>query len=223
MYNLYHYPLCPFSRLIRMIMNEKEIRYNLTIEHYWERRPGFALFNPAFEVPVLVDEEKSIIIAETSAIYEFLEQMYPDKPLLGNDPYESAEVRRLAHWFSYKFYREVTQYIINERILRSYLKQGEPNSAAIRAAKSNIFYHIDYITFLLSRRQWIAGDQITLADYSACAQLSVLDYLGDVPWSHSPAVKEWYAIMKSRPSFRPLLKDQIPGFAPSKQYSNLDF
>ena len=71
--------------------------------------------------------------------------------------------------------------------------------------------------------KWLAGDALSLADIAAAAHLSAIDYLGDVPWSDHEVAKEWYARIKSRPSFRPLLTDHIPGLAPPKHYTDLDF
>ena len=99
----------------------------------------------------------------------------------------------------------------------------EPNSWALRAAFLNISYLLQYITYLTERRLWLAGSQMSLADLTAAAHLSCLDYLGDVPWDDHPEAKDWYARIKSRPSFRNLLTDHIPGLPPPKHYGNLDF
>ena len=70
---------------------------------------------------------------------------------------------------------------------------------------------------------WLAGDDFSLADIAAAAHISCVDYLGDVPWSDYPGAHDWYARVKSRPSFRPLLADHIPGLPPPKHYADLDF
>ena len=64
---------------------------------------------------------------------------------------------------------------------------------------------------------------MTLADLSAAAHLSALDYISDVDWNRSQNLHEWYAKIKSRPSFRSILADQIPGFPPPPHYADLDF
>jgi glutathione S-transferase len=76
---------------------------------------------------------------------------------------------------------------------------------------------------LAERRRWLAGDSLSLADVAAAAQLSSVDYLGDVPWEGHPEAKDWYVRLKSRPSLRPLLKDHIAGVPPPKHYADLDF
>ena len=136
---------------------------------------------------------------------------------------ERAEVRRIVDWFDDKFNKEVTENLVGEKVMKRFLGLGAPDSKAIRAGHSNISTHLSYISYLVERRKWLAGNELTLADITAAAHLSAIDYLGDVPWDDYPSAKEWYVRIKSRPSFRPLLSDYIPGAPPSKHYANLDF
>lgn len=219
---LYHFPLSPFSRKVRVMLGEKQLEFDLVIEHFWERRREFLAMNPASQVPVLVEPDKQFY-ADSTAICEYLEEQYADHSLIGKDIGQRAEVRRIASWFNNKFYYEVTKYLLDEKIFKHYRRQGAPDSSAIRAAKHNILYHMDYIAHLMKHRKWMAGEFFSLADITAAVHLSVLDYLGDVPWEHNKQVQEWYALVKSRPSFRPLLQDRIAGFTPPPYYANLDF
>ena len=219
---LYHLFLSPFSRKVRIALGEKALPFELVAEKVWERREEFLGLNPAGEVPVFIDEDGSSF-ADSSAICEYLEEAYPEPALLPGDPVARAEVRRVTAWFDLKFNREVTQHLVGEKVLKRFLGRGEPDSRAIRAGKANIHYHLDYVSFLAERRNWLAGDHFSIADIAAAAQVSALDYLGDVPWrDHEPA-KDWYARIKSRPSFRPILSDHIPGLKPPKHYADLDF
>jgi len=156
-------------------------------------------------------------------IAEYLEEVYPDRPLLGATATARAECRRLIAWFDLKFNREVTYNLVEEKMMKRFLGLGEPSSQAIRAGYANIRYHLDYIGYLTDRRKYLAGDDFSLADIAAASHLSALDYLGDVPWNDFEPAKEWYARVKSRPSFRPILGDHIPGAAPPKHYADLDF
>ncbi len=219
---LYHLWLSPFSRKIRVVLKEKNLDFTMKVEKVWERRPEFLALNPAGDVPVLIEPDGTVL-AEANAIAEFLDEVYRDKLLIGINALDRAEVRRLTQWFDGKLNREVTDPLVGEKMMKRFLGLGEPNSGAIRAGKANLAYHLDYITFLVERRRWLAGDHFSLADITAAAHLSALDYLGDVPWdAHEPA-KEWYARIKSRPSFRPLLADHIPGAPPPKHSADLDF
>ena len=222
MYTLYHFPLCPFSRKLRVLLKEKGITFELVTEEFWERREKFVSLNPAVQVPILVESEGKVF-CDSQAIAEYIDERYTENTLIGITPEVRAEVRRLTNWFDSKFFQEVTKHILYEKIIRYFSKTGQPNSGAIRAGKTNISGHLEYISFLVGQRKWLAGDTLSLADIAAASHLSVLDYLGDVPWAHYPDAKDWYALIKSRPSFRPLLADRVPGFSPASYYSNLDF
>lgn len=219
---LYHFALQPFSRKVRIVLREKHLEFDLQDEKPWERRDAFLTLNPAGEVPVLVEPDGSSLIGST-AICEFLDEVYPDPPMLGATPLGRAEVRRLVAWFDVKFYREVTTNLLEEKIFRRLAGLGGPESQALRAGSANIHYHLDYIAWLTDRRTWLAGDDFSLADAAAAAHLSALDYIGDVPWARHAEAKDWYARVKSRPSFRPLLADHLPGVSPPRHYADLDF
>jgi glutathione S-transferase len=164
----------------------------------WDRRPQFLALNPAGQVPVLVEDD-GLVLAESTAICEYLEDSTAKPVLLGTTPRARAEVRRLVAWFDLKFDREVTRNLVGEKMMKRFLGLGEPNSAAIRAGHANLPVHLDYISYLAERRSWLAGDQMSLADIAAAAHLSCLDYIGDVPWAKYPVAKDWYVRLKSRP------------------------
>lgn len=222
MRTLYHLWLSPYSRKVRIALKEKKLDFELRVEKVWERRPEFLAINPAGQVPVLIDEDGTAIV-DSAAICEYLEEVYPEPSFLGRTPQERAEVRRLVAWFDLKFGNEVMQNLVGEKMMKRFLGLGEPSSAAIRAGTHNIRYHLDYIGYLAERRNWLAGENFSLADIAAGAQISAVDYIGDVPWDQHPRAREWYARLKSRPSFRPLLADHIPGAPPPAHYANLDF
>lgn len=224
MRTLYHTPLSPYCRKVRILLREKELEFDLVQESFWERRPEFFALNPAGEVPVL-QEEDGELVSGGYPIMEYLEEAYRDnnKRYIGSSISERAEVRRIVDWFDRKFDAEVTQNILFEKVFKRLMSYGEPQSEAIRAGKRNILYHLDYIAYLTGDQQYLTGDGITLADITAAAHLSALDYLGDVPWEHNPKAKEWYAIMKSRPSVRAVLADRIPSVRPPAHYENPDF
>ncbi len=222
MRTLHHFPLQPQSRKVRLLLREKLLECDLIVERPWERREEFLRLNPAGETPILIEDNGQVLIGDY-AIAEYLEETYPDPPMIGREAKERAEIRRLIHWFDTKFHREVTQHLLDERIMKRLTGRGQPDSSAIRAGKINIGIHLAYISWLVERRNWLAGAELSLADLTAAAHLSAIDYLGDVSWSEYPVAKEWYARLKSRPSFRPLLADHWPGTIPPSHYADLDF
>ncbi|MBX6373452.1 MAG: glutathione S-transferase family protein [Acetobacteraceae bacterium] len=219
---LYHLPLSPFSRKVRLALAEKRIPFDLRVERVWERREEFLTMNPAGTVPVL-KEDNGLAIADSYAICEYLDEAYPDLPLLGRTLAERAEVRRLVAWFDGKFNAEVTRNLLYEKQMKRLMGRGTPDAAAIRAGHANLRPHLDYLGWLAESRAWLAGSSLTLADLCAAAHLSALDFIGDVDWSLNEAAKDWYARIKSRPCFRPLLADRVTGVTPPPHYADLDF
>ena len=222
MRTLYHLWLSPYCRKVRIALGEKGLEAELEVEKVWQRRADFLAINPAGTVPVLIEGDGEVL-AESTPICEYLDEVYPDPPLIGLDPAGRAETRRLVSWFDLKFGPEVTHNLVDEKLMKRFMGMGEPDSAAIRAGNHNIHYHLDYIAYLTERRKWLAGAAFGLADIAAGAHVSAVDYLGDVPWEKHDGAKDWYARVKSRPSFRPLLADHIPGIPPPKHYADLDF
>jgi glutathione S-transferase len=227
MLTLLHHPLCPLSRYVRLILNEYGLETRLVEERFWERREEFLLLNPAGEIPVLVQDEAPSVPGAT-IIAEYLHEMRGGEAGLMPAPgAERVEVRRLASWFNDKFHSEVSGPLVTERVFKRHMTReqggGPPDTNVLRAARNNIRYHLAYIGWLVQARDWLAGDRLSYADLAAAGHLSSADYLGEVPWSESEAAKNWYARVKSRPSFRPILADTLAGLPPAKNYANLDF
>jgi len=116
MFRFYHAPFSPFCRKVRLVLSEKKLEFELIEEKYWEKRSDFLILNPSGQVPVL--QNKNIILAESSAICEYLNEKYPVAELLPVDPEGRAEARRLMFWFDDKFNREVTRKLFYERITK---------------------------------------------------------------------------------------------------------
>jgi glutathione S-transferase len=230
MLTLFHHPFCPHSRFIRLTLGEYGIAVRAVEERVWERRQEFLVLNPACTTPVLV-EEGHPAVPGAAIIAEYLDETRGAElggaRLLPPQGAARVEVRRLISWFSDKFFAEVSGPLTTERLYKRYMPAsaggGSPESEVIRAARYNIGYHLSYVGWLARTRHWLAGERMSYADLAAAAHLSAADYLGDVPWSEDEAAKTWYARIKSRPSFRPLLNETLPGIPPSPTYADLDF
>ncbi len=228
MARLFHLPLDPFCRRVRLALGEYGAQADLIEERPWEQREGFLAMNRSGLLPVFVDDDKTVA-AGIEAVSEYVDETRggPDNSLLGKSPAERAETRRLIAWFDVKFHHEVSAPVLGEKIVRRHLPKeaggGAPNMNRVRSGLAHIRAHMEYIGELAESRNWLGGDDITLADLAAAAHLSSLDYLGDVPWRESPAAKSWYQRIKSRPAFRPLLVDKIRGMPPPRTYTDLDF
>ncbi|MDE9450029.1 glutathione S-transferase family protein [Aliiroseovarius sp. Z3] len=221
MNRLFHVPLSPFCRKVRLSLAEKKIEVELVEEKYWERSSDFLRRNPAGKVPILKMDGQ--LLTESGPICEYIEERFPDPALLPADPDGRYEVRRLVSWFDDKFHNEVTSNLLYERVNKKVMGAGYPESRNIKAGAKAIKFHLDYMGWLLEQRRWLAGNTMTLADFAAAAHLSSLDYISDVDWNRNENVREWYAKIKSRPAFRSILADQIPGFPQPPHYADLDF
>lgn len=221
MLELIHLPLCPFGRKVRLVLAEKKIDARLVTASPWTMGDEIYDINPAGQLPVLIDGERAI--PESNAIMEFLEETHPEPRLLPGGPSERAETRRLIAWFDLKFDREVTSRVLGEKVHKPLKRAGEPDMGRIRTGIQNLNIHMDYIGYLVNRRNWLAGGELSAGDFAAAAHLSCLDYVGVVPWAKYPDAKDWYARVKSRPAFRGLLADRVPGFIPADHYTDLDF
>jgi glutathione S-transferase len=230
MLTLFHHTMSASSRFIRVALSEYGEAFTLTEEKPWERRRDFLAMNPAGTLPVLI-AERGQNIAGAMIIAEYLDEtrgaIKRERRLLAEDPFERIEIRRLTDWFLVKMDSEVTRHLVRERVFKLLMSEqeggGAPDSAALRAARANIKQHLKYLNWLSGTRDWLAGSRLSYADMAAAATLSVLDYMGEVPWSEIPQTKEWYMRLKSRPSFRPLLQDRVRGVSPSSHYTDLDF
>lgn len=218
---LYHSMLSPFCRKVRLVLAEKKIEVELVEERYWENPPDLKRRNPAGKLPVL--RHRGTMLAESQAIVEYLDEVVPEPSLMPKQPLERHEVRRLCAWFDDKFNAEVTQPIMTERVWKKVMRSGYPDSRAVKDGLRAIKEHMDYLASLLEERRWLAGGGISLADFTAAAHFSCLDYISDVDWDRSEAVRVWYATIKSRPAFRSVLADQLPGIHPAPHYAELDF
>jgi glutathione S-transferase len=223
MWQLLQFPLCPFSRKVRLQMGEKGIAYSLMRENPWEHRDEFLYMNPAARTPVLIDPARNLTLADSVAIGEYIEEVGDTAPMISGSAAYRAEIRRLTAWFDQQFYGDVTAPLLHERMKKRVVYRQPPDSTVLREAMRLANGHLDYIDYLIDHRAWMAGPTMSMADLAAAAQISVADYLGGIDWSGHEQTKSWYSMFKSRPSFRPLLSERMEGITPPPYYEQVDF
>jgi glutathione S-transferase len=228
---LTHFKLCPFSRSIRLALAELGIDHSLAEELPWAWRRELLALNPSGDLPVL--ELDGLVLSGAYAISEYLGEVVrrsaPGDRTLdlfpGSDE-DRSEVRRLVDWFHRKLDGEVTREMLRAKVegrMRPELSHLPPDPELVRALRSNLRYHLGYVSYLADQRRWLAGEELSFADLAGAAHLSALDYLDEVPWDGFPAARDWYVRLKSRPSFRAILVDRLPGIIAPAHYSLLDF
>ena len=223
MWQLYQFPLCPFSRKVRLLLGEKGVGYELVRESPWLRRDEFMDMNPAGQTPVMVDPTRNILLIDSTAICEYFEETVEQASMINGTAANRAETRRLVSWFDHQFYHEVTAPLLHERMIKRVVHRAAPDAKVLREAMKAAIGQLDYIDFLLDHRTWIGGATMGLADLAAAAQISVADYLGGIDWKGHDQAARWYRGFKSRPSFRPLLSERMEGITPPSYYDDVDF
>ncbi|KJV70657.1 glutathione S-transferase [Orientia tsutsugamushi] len=222
MRKVYYYPLCPFSRQLRIILKEVDSVFTLIKEEFWLKKKEFITLNPNGKLPVLI-ETSGLVVYDIFTIIEYLREIEPNFYFICNEPEKNVAIRKLFTWFNDKFYHEVTKIILDEKLIKFLKNYGSPRSDLLKIAKTSQKAHFNFIANLLQSNSYLAGDQVTIADIAAASHISVIDYFNEVIWDYYPSVKNWYVLIKSRPSFKPLLQDYTPGFLPPKYYAELDF
>ena len=223
MWQLYQFPLCPFSRKVRLLLGEKGVGYDLIRESPWARRDEFMDMNPAGQTPVMADPSRNLLLIDSSAICEYFEETVEQASMINGTAANRAETRRLVAWFDHQFYQEVTAPLLHERMIKRIVHRAAPDAKVLREAMKAAIGQLDYIDFLLDHRTWIGGATMGLADLAAAAQISVADYLGGIDWKGHEQTARWYRGFKSRPSFRPLLSERMEGIVPPSYYDDVDF
>lgn len=223
MWQLYQFPLCPFSRKVRLLLSEKGVGYELWRENPWEGRDEFRNMNPAGSTPVLHLAERNLTLIDSRAICEYFEETVEKNPMINGTATNRAEIRRLVALFDENFFDDVTAPLLNERMKKRIVLRQSPDSTALRQAMKLAHEHLDYIDYLLDNRPWLAGATMSLADLAAAAQISVADYLGGLDWSNHEQARGWYGVFKSRPSFRPLLAERMEVIQPPSHYADVNW
>lgn len=223
MLTLYHHPMCPLSRQVRVLLKELVLEFGMIKEEYWLRRREFTQVSPASTLPVIKLPNSEAGIVGIYPVIEYINDTNQNFHLMPESPEEKSKVRKYLSWFNEKFYREVTKIYIDEKMIRLLMRTGAPRTNFLKAGKDNLNNHLKFLSACLENNSYLVSEKISCADIAAAAHISVVDYFGEITWDIWPIVKHWYSIIKSRPSFRPLLLDHMPGFTPHKTYADLDF
>lgn len=226
MRTLYHWTMDPASRAIRLALAEKGLEFKDVAGPPGSHHAEVQRLLPGAAGPVLVEllDGQQVVAAGTHAALEYLEEAHPEShALLPSDPAERAEVRRIWHWSEAELDAHVTPTLLAERLMQWTHREHVPDTGALRRGAHALRGRLVFLNALAEQRHYLAGRHITLADFVVAAFLSTIDYFGDIPWESVPDMREWYARVKSRPSFRPLLSDRLDGTRPAPHYADLDF
>ena len=236
---LYHFNNSVCSQKVRLALAEKGLEWDeqlvdlFKLEQY---EPDYVKLNPKGVVPTLVHDGHPVI--ESTLICEYLDDVFPDPPLLPADPAARAAMRVwtkavdeglhegvTAISFSAMFrermkamsdevrarrYRNIGDPVRRDRD-RTVFKHGvdSPHVFNAIAAYETLFGKLDKA--LADGREWIMGESLTLAEINLApyaARLEYLDLLG-VWIAERPAVGAWWGRLKARPVYRTQLSGRL--------------
>jgi glutathione S-transferase len=223
MWQLFQFPLCPYSRKVRLLLGEKGVGYELVRESPWEQRDEFLDMNPAGRTPVMRHRDRDQTLCDSWAICEYFEETVEKNPMINGSADNRAEIRRLVAWFDEQFFGDVVAPLMHERMRKRLIYRQPPDGRVLREAMRLANTHLDYIDYLLDHNAWIGGATMSLADLAAAAHISIADYLGGIDWLAHHQTSDWYRKFKSRPSFRPLLAERMEVIKPPSHYEEADF
>lgn len=214
MRRLIHLTLSPASRVARLILGEKRLSFD-----------PLGAEDPQAHLPVFIDLDGSRSEG-LWAVIDHLEGTYPENGLVPEDAALRGEVLRWLDWAMGQMNERVTRKILYEKAPQRFTGApsiGAPDMNTIRQGREALRAVLPVIGKAVEQNGNLVARECTLADLTVAAHLSALDYFGEVPWSDFPQAGEWYVRMKSRPSFRSLLSDRLPGQPPVMHYAELDF
>jgi glutathione S-transferase len=214
MRRLTHLMLSPSCRLARLMVGEKRVACDPVITD-----------DSRQTMPVFVDLDGTRAEG-VWAILDHLEHHYPDHPLAPADDAARLACLRWVDWAMGLFHEQVTQRIVYEKAAPRFTGAGfsrPPDMNVIRSGREELKLALKAIGTAAETNGNLACRETTLGDLAVAAHLSALDYFGEVPWTDFPPAAEWYVRMKSRPAFRSLLSDRVPGQPPAAHYAELDF
>ena len=222
MWRLYQFPLCPFSRKVRLLLAEKQIAHELHEVLPWEHDPAYRQLSHTGQTPVMLDPDRGIVLIDSRAICEFFEETASERSLMLGSAEQRAEVRRLVAWFDEQFYAQVTEPMLRGQLIEPAKWDTDRAKASLADTQRNADGYLDEMGFLLGSRTWLAGPTLSLADLAAAAQISVADYFGRIDWSGHDQAQTWYSVLRSRRSFQPILAARMAGIEPPPHYTNLN-
>lgn len=226
---LYNFPVSTCSQKVKLALAEKQIAYT---SHEIDSRAEEQLsdwylkMNPNGVVPTLKHGER--IIIDSSVINEYLDEVFPQIPLLPKDPYARAKVRAWRQYIDEvptasirvpSFNLVILKYMAiaksdtafeegaSKRPLRKHFyqkmsrhgfSQGEFDQAIERLRQT-----LERMESALEQSEWVASDTFSVADIGLLPTIVRLDDLRLAHmWSDLPRVTDWYGRAQSRPSFQ---------------------
>lgn len=183
-----------YGRKVLAVLEEKGLDYTIKPMSFAagdHKKPEYIKINPNGEIPALVDD--GMVMYESTAIIEYLNDEYPEPPLLPEDSFGRAKARYIEDFCDLHFYKAVVKCLVKGKF------QGQPLEDADKAPVSAALKRLEEY---LGKQNYIAGDQVTLADFAAVAGLVSLEPAGIGELLTSAPLKKYLDRMKKHAGFK---------------------
>jgi len=196
MFKLYETPISPYVRKVKMVLHEKGLPYEsqpVDLLGDENLRPEYLALNPFHRVPVLRDGD--VVLFESTAINEYLEEKYPEPALLPRDPVRRAQARAWEE-ASDAYFGPCLGGLVRE----TFMNPAGPDPAALEQHKTQLAEYLTALDRQLNGKDYVVGT-FSVADIALGIAISVLPMFG-ISLDPYPNVARWLPTIQARDSFK---------------------
>lgn len=189
------------SDRVKIALNEKGLAYervSLNLARRDQKKPEFLKLNPYGKVPVIDDGGK--ILFESCIINEYLDEKYPNPPLMPKDPYLRARGRILVDYGMNHLH--TTYFALRDEFF--FKKEGERDQKLISEKQRELRGMLGYLEEALGDREYFLGE-FSLTDVDLWPRFGRLEDYGALPTPELPCLGAWIQRMKARASIKALV------------------
>lgn len=163
-----------------------------------QRTPAYLAINPTGRTPVLIDGD--FTIWESNAIMQYLGSRSPNS-LWPNDAGARADIARWQSWQLAHWGAEACEPLIFQRLVKAFMNLGAPDPAVVAKATDAFHREAGVLDALLSKRPYLVGSDLTLADFAVAAPL-FYSKEAELPLTDYRHVRDWFARVSALPAWR---------------------
>lgn len=214
MLKLFDHPLSPYGFKVRVLLYEKGLEFEKNEIHTESQREELLRVNPRGEVPALTDGD--VVVADSKVIAEYLEERFPDPPLLPKDLGARAHVRRIE-LLADGALDAATLTVALFKVFRPALAESEP--AAVAASAALLRSRQEQLDRELEGREYFAGD-FSRADVAVAPHVVMAAAIGHGVPPELENLTGWLGRMTARPSVERTTNEALAAFAAQQEEKN---
>ena len=200
MIKLYDFKSSPNCQRVKIVLAEKNLSYDVApidLRAQEQKTPEYLKLNPYGKVPVLTDD--ATVLYESLIINEYLDEKYPNPPLMPKDPAKKAKARILIDYGMAHFDNPY------QRLRMELMKDSkEQNQQAIASVKDELKKLLQRFEEELDDQQYLVGD-FSLVDADLLPRFTRLEGFGVLPDASLPRLAKYLERVKARPSAKAIL------------------